>query len=360
MTQATFYTTIDTFDAFRNQKLINAGFDIDQVLNDVYYDGELICYLLSDFFGTTTPYYTRADNSYHVYRTNYAVPSSYQLPGFWCFTQGWIEGFLRRGIAAKVADTDALMAVDGGRYMFPGSPGLNAEGRTPENRHEINREFAYCIINLLQQSRVETLSAPQITLLHQRVADSLTICDDWAGTMQASYFRYFMGSITSHALISFFESSFATADEKAAILTNLIQLAEYANSSSWDAGDLAFNYTDRDVGNPDDLTPQPTLNMLGAPWFAWLWTQTFEEGWKTRADEIFEGGEPHYSEEGFWISGAYLGGMSAGGVLGKEVDQQLVWGYKYFDYTAVVPPTPVPPGPGTEPTSHIILFNVFQ
>ncbi len=174
-----------------------------------------------------------------------------------------------------------------------------------------------------------------------------------------------MGAITAHALINYFQSSFASAPEKAGILTNLIQLAQYAWNSCWQEGDLSFNYTDRDTGNPDDLIPQPTLNMLIAPWFAWLWTQTFSEDWRSKANEIFEGGESHYSEDGFWISGAYLGGMSPAGVLGKEVDQQLVWGYKYFDYVVEEPPPipPVPPSPGspgTSPTSNIILFNVFS
>lgn len=359
MSKTTFYNTIKEFQGYNNQKLIDNGFDPDLVLIDVYYNAELIDYLLSLHFGTITPYYTWADNANHVYQQNYAIPSSYQLPGFFCFAQGWTTGFLLRGIAGLATGVDSLMAVDGGRYMFPGSPGLNAEGRTPETRHEINREFAYCIINLLQQSLYTTLSGAQITLLHQRVADSLTICDDWAGTHQASYFRPFMGSITAHALVNYFESSFATVNEKEDILTALIELAEYATLSCWHAEDLAFNYTDRDVGNPDDLVPQPTLNMLIAPWYAWVWTQNFEENWKTHAELIFEGGEPHY-EGGFWVGGAYLGAPNPTGVLGKEVNQQLVWGYKYFEYIEVVPPPPVPtPGGDTPPRSNIILFNVF-
>lgn len=357
MTQLSFYTTIDEFWGYVSQKLFDNAFDPDIVLIDVYYDGELIPYFLADFFATTTPYYTYADNANEVYQQNYAIPAVYQLPGFFCFNQGWAEAFIRRAIAGRSTGVSALVAVDGGRYMYPGSPGLNSEGRTPATRHEISREFGYSIINMLQKARLTALSGSELTFIQQRYTDSQTIIDDWSGNIgappasqTASYFRPFMGSITMHALINFYED-IATAPQKSAIISSAIQLGEYAMATCWSQPDLAFNYTDRDVGNPDDLIPQPTLNMLIAPWFAWLWSVTGDAAWKTRAEDIIDGGEPIYVGP-FWASGAFLGGRNAAGVLGKEVNQQFVWGTKAWDYLGVSPPTPPTPTPPVGGSSY--------
>lgn len=357
MSKATWYATINQFAGYRDQKLINASFD-NTVLNDVYYDGELCAYFLDDYFDNATLYNSYADHAYTTYITNYAAPASYQLPGFWCFLEGITEAFLRRGIAQRAVVLEAIMGDNGGRYMYVGSPGLNAEGRTPETRHEISREFAYSILGWVQVARTRTLTAPEIAFRDQRVTDSLTIIDDWCGTFTASYFRPFMGGITAHALINDYETA-ANTVQKEAILTALINLANYAWDSCWVEGSLAFNYTDRDIGNPDDLVPQASLNMLIAAWFAWIYSVTYDTSWKTKAEQIFTGGEPIYNEEGFWVSGAYLGGTNPAGVLGKELDQQIVWGPKYFTYVETAIPDPeiiVPAAPG----SNVILFNVFK
>lgn len=344
-TKAAWYAIINEFAGYRNTKLVDNAFDINLVLNDVYYDGELVSYRLADFLGSVSTYNTYADNCYHVYITNYAVPSSYQLPGYWCFLEGLIEAYIRRGIAQRLTDAQSIMAVDGGRYMYPGSPGLNDEGRTIHTRHEISREFAYGILNLRQLRRIQNLTTDQTTLLNSRYADSLTIIDDWSGnvggapaTQNATYFRPFMGAITAHALINFYEQ-FASASQKITILAKLTQLANYAYLRCWNS--TAFNYTDRDVGVAEDLQPQPDLNMLIAPWFAWLWSVTYDETWRTKARAAFEGGVPIYVG-GFWQSGSYLGGQSAVGVQGKQLDQQLVWGAKYWDYIEIEAPTPDP------------------
>jgi len=95
----------------------------------------------------------------------------------------------------------------------------------------------------------------------------------------------------------------------------------------------SFTYTDRDVGNVDpyDLEMQPDLNMLIAPWFAFLYNRTGIITYRDYALDMFEGAFPEYDGTTY-VSGAYLGTRSAVNPSGKQYDQQMFWAADFFAY----------------------------
>lgn len=330
MSKAAFYDILSEFYGYRDDYIVAQGLGSGASLLSTYYDGELGAYKLADYFGTTANYYDYADNLNTAYAVNYGRVYSWGVPGYWAFGEGLAERYIRRADASALSDLDDLCA--SAAYHVSGSlPVSNVD------RHELSREWSYCVLNLIQLSRCQSLTAGQISRRDACYADLLTILDDWAVGQTASYYRPFMGAILAHALISYYDHV-ASAGQKTTIQSALATLATHTWDTCWDEAGQALLYTDRIGVNPPDAwassedgNPAPDLSMLIAPWYAWLWMKTSDTAWRTKAESIFNGGLPIYSGS-FWSSGAYLGTRSASNPNGKHINQQLVWGSKYFDY----------------------------
>lgn len=379
MSKAAFYDILSEFYGYRDDYIVAQGLGSGASLLSTYYDGELGAYKLADYFGTTANYYDYADNLNTAYAVNYGRAYSWGIPGYWAFGEGLAERYIRRADASALSDLDDLCA--SAAYHVSGSlPVSNVD------RHELSREWSYCVLNLIQLSRCQSLTAGQISRRDACYADLLTILDDWAVGQTASYYRPFMGSILAHALISYYDYV-ANAGQKTTIQSALATLATHTWDTCWDEAGQAFLYTDRVGVNPPDTwaatedgSPAPDLSMLIAPWYAWLWMKTSDTAWRTKAESIFNGGLPIYSGA-FWSSGAYLGTRSASNPIGKHINQQMVWGTKYFDYieTGVSASEPASgrawgwrwwgaaagaiaePAPAFDPTDHgtVILWQNF-
>ncbi len=346
MSKALWYDTIDPFLGYFDTFQVAEGLGSDPAIAGIYYDAILGRFKMSDYQVSATPYNGYIEHCYTTYIEEYADPSGYNLPGYWVFGEGLTEMYLRN------ADNDALAAfnniMDNSAYMTTvnGQTGLNDQGRTPNDRHEISREFGYCSLGYIQLKRCQVLTEAQEIRRDYCFNSSFTIIEDWCGNVgappeeqQATYFRPFMGSITAHMMINYYETE-ASEAEKVLIIAALIKLAEYCWDNCWNEEGAAFLYTDRIGGIEDDWAadedgdPSPDLSMLIAPWYAWLWSITGDELWQLRAEAIFEGAIPVYVD-GFLQSGAYLG--TEINPNGKHINQQLVWGTKHFDYVEVVP-----------------------
>jgi hypothetical protein len=319
------HTLLAEWSGYVTSFMTTSGLSTDNALIMTYYDGELSQYRLRDYFATTTPYYTYADDMYASYGTYYGYNNTsgahFTLPGYWVFGEGLAERYNRRSIAAALTDltdmcTNAAFAMTG---TLPGDT----------TDHELSREWAYCGMNKLQLKRFGALSSDMQTRLDLMHTDSLKIVNDWS-TEAATYCRPFMAGLTAKFLIQFYELE-ASAGEKTTILAALEGLATYLWTSCWVQASAAFKYTNKVVVDPADTNPAPDLSMLVAPLYAWLWSITKVQDWKNKAEQIFDGGFPVYDGP-WWQSGTYLGTRSAIAPIGKHLNQQLFFGGKFWDY----------------------------
>jgi hypothetical protein len=85
-------------------------------------------------------------------------------------------------------------------------------------------------------------------------------------------------------------------------------------------------YTDHEIlpGEKDfgtgGMEPSPSLNLMIAPIYAWLYHQTGEARFLERGDQVFSGG----------VRRAWLGG-------GKQFNQSYRWSFDYVHYRSLPP-----------------------
>lgn len=333
-------------------------------LAQVYYDGELCRYRLADHFLDTATYYPMANECSKWYLDYYvqtiAPPGSVQ--GYRAFVEGLAERYLRIG------DANALSGINNILANCPWVIFTDSSSTT------YSRECAYGIETFIHAARAGVvLTGAQVSWRNQLLEWALGHIQQWCVSMTAPYFRPFMGGLTAHALIDYY--TFVNQDPR--IKSSLTTLANYMVSTCWDETGQAFNYSDRAVPPPDndadDLNPVPDLNMLIAPLFGWLWWQTGSEGWRTQGNKIFQGGIPVYNGA-FHVSGTSLNTRSPVNPLGKQYDQQLIWGPMYILWaesdpvgSEVVipppyypPPSDPPPGGGTAGAIKNVVYKTYS
>lgn len=210
-----------------------------------------------------------------------------------------------------------------------------------------SRETAYMLKLHINAARAGiTLTPTQITRRDHLLDLALSHIADWVAET-ALFYRPFMGSITAHALIYYF--LYVSQDSR--IIPALISLMNYthtfwkASAGAWGQG-KSWLYTNK-VGtgsdwwaSSEDANTAPDLNMMVAPTLGFLWWQTGTQGWRDKGDLAVEGSISVYSG-GSYTSGAYLGSRDATNPAGKQYDQQLVWGPKYFEWGMMNPVTSV-------------------
>lgn len=283
----------------------------DLGLANTYYDGAL-CSMRMYEHTKDIKYIDYAAEHNYAYVDHYVIPVN-GASGYRNFTRGLWESYKRtHDIKLQQA---AITLLEHAVYCATGEI----------TNQELSREAAYALMAHMNVPKFGyTLSAAQKERRQYLFERSLDICDEWAGRKKAKYVRPFMCGITAEALIQYYEEE----SKDTRILPALTMVADYIWKMCWVGGPKAFNYTDRDAGNPDDLKPQPDLNMLIAPFFGWLYAQTKDTSWKEKGDEIFTGGIPVYSNDGFWTSGSYLGSVI--NPSGKQINQQLWAGPLYI------------------------------
>lgn len=348
--EADYWTMMETASALLYTKL--SGYthpaDDDNGLTHVYYDAELGQYRLADHFADTTTYYPRADAASLWYLDYYVLANNGQVPGYRNFAEGIAERYIRQGDADAKTAIEELLA--NGAYVNS-SPGEDMEDISCGGTCTLlNRETAYALDLFIEAPRVGiTLTPTQITRRDTLKAYALSHLDQWAVSQTADYLRPFMAAITIRSVIRY--DTVIAPD--AAITSAVIATADYMWANCWDDTAKAFRYTDRDLSltshpdaDPEDLNPQPDLNALIFPVYAWLWMQTGTAKWWQEANEIFQGGIPVYSGASH-VSGADIGALTAEGLHGKQYNQQLFWQPDGLAWMAArgagATPTPTPP-----------------
>jgi len=340
-TRAEWYDNVKQFYNWRDTFITSAGLASDTAIASTYYDGQLGAFKLADHYGVTSPYYSWATNLRTAYR-NYGHANTagahFSVPGYWAFGGGMAEAYTRLGDAQSLADLQDLCTY--AAYHNSNNPGT-LPGTTAD--HELCREWSYRMLNYLALRSVASLSAGQTTVLGTTYTDLLKIAGDWTGHT-ATYMRPFMVSLVCHALIDFYDAV-ATAPQKATIRSTITALCDLMVEDCYLPDDSAMTYSDRDLGVPEDLLPAWDLNMLIAPAFAWVWSKTSTTSYKTVAEDLFQGSFQ-----------AYLGYQA--NPLGKQINQQIVWGTKAFEWLGDEVAPGAQPGSGTSTaTNGLVLLG---
>jgi hypothetical protein len=284
-----------------NCSALRNGGDFDSRLLGTYYDAQWVYLQIAEYTGDNS-WMSCADAAEAVYRDEYVRPNDGRIPGFWNFTHGLTQDYLRTndGVSRQSALTLAQNAAF-------------ARDNTPEDTSNVDysREVAYAIHAYLN---AELLGAPRRARLSQLVDQAVGHINHWVVTQDVPYVRPFMVALTAHALIAYHEQ---VGDR------NMVPVIQKAMDWLWDhlwlpdAG--AFMYTDRqtDTGGTEAA---PDLNLLIAPAYAWLYHQTGSEAARQRADAIFAGG----------VKGAFLNN-------GKQFDQSYRWSFDFVRWRTQAP-----------------------
>jgi hypothetical protein len=162
------------------------------------------------------------------------------------------------------------------------------------------------VINLLLKAEeVDEQPRKRLELL---VDQALGHYDEWFVTKKAPYVRPFMAGLTAEALIGYAEKKGKKDDILKAIKGGL----DWLWKNMWVASAGAFKYTDRKTST-GGTNPAPDLNLLVAPAYAWIYSQTGDVKYRQQADHIFAGG----------VRKAFLSNP-------KQFNQNYRWSFDYL------------------------------
>jgi hypothetical protein len=266
------------------------------IVADMFYDGERVYFQIADYTGDAS--WNRCAQYAEKLYKDY-VNRGNSVAGWNLFTRGLLMDWQRTGDADS---RDKVIWISKNAAYAPDftPPSWTA----PEAR---SREVAY---NIEAELDAETLGQPHRARTDLFVGQALGHIDQWIAGKSSDGtrpdFAPFMLGITCEALI---QANAAYPDAR--ILPKVMAGLEYAWQDAWIPASNSFYYR--------KLTgryPAPDLNLLIAPAYSWVWTQTGDPKWRDRADATFAGG----------VTGAWLAGL-------KQFNQSYRWSFDYVRWS---------------------------
>jgi len=246
-------------------ELSSASLSADTKLSDTYYDAEWVFLQIADYTNDNS-WLACAAAAEKIYRDSYVIPANGSIPGYWIFSHGLTQDYLRTGDSTS---RNAQISLAQNAAYAPDSTPLSWTADST-----MSREVAY---NMMSYMNAEDLGQPRRDRLASFEHQALGHLDQWFVTKNAPYIRPFMVALTAHALISY--------DERVgdpAILPALIDAADTMWNTMWLPANSSFEYTNIDTSklassnpayNTGGTEPAPDLNLLIAPLYAWLYQQ---------------------------------------------------------------------------------------
>jgi hypothetical protein len=272
-----------------NEKQINILQDPQCERYVWYYDGQRVFYQIAAYTGDTQWYKFAADSMAN-YR-DYIFELERSVPGWRVFPHGLYMDYILTG--DEKSKEAAIFLSKNSAYASQG-------GGADE---KYSRETAYCINSYLI---AESLGEPRHEQLEQAVEYALGHINQWFVENSSDNWAPFMFGLTCEALISYYQQI-----KKDPRIISAIKLGlDECWKKSWIEKDQAFFYR---ADNPRDGSP--TLNLLIAPAYAWMYLQTGDIIYRDRGDKVFEGG----------ILKTYLDG-------GKQFSQNYRWSFDYIKW----------------------------
>lgn len=223
-----------------------------------------------------------------LYR-DYLVSANYNVQGFWDFPHGLYYACKTLGKAQSCSDLHSLAnGTDGD---------LTWDGRT--NGTNI-RETSYTL-GLRRLDYDAGGSTSTLAQMHQLVDDLLGFIDTTTRGPNSGlqfYDQPFMDGLMAQALIEYYMDPNTGNQSDARIPLALEQLANYMWTYDWlprgngQAGMFIYNVLDTDHGQLSNGTGSDlrALNLLVAPLYAWLYSETGNVAYQQEGDVIWDSG----------------------------------------------------------------------
>lgn len=294
------------------------GLTLDQRLGATFYDAIAVFYQIADYTGDPA-WGECALKARAAYRDDYVIPHEGSVPGYWNFTTGLRMDWERTN--DSLSSRAVVELSTNAAYANDATPLAWTAGTTR------TREVAYAIIGYLD---AEAVGEPRRARLMAHVEQAIGHLDQWFLSKSSRapvpfklvpeaagqyYFQPFMVGLTAKALIRYWE---VTRDSRVLPIVRLS--LDTLWERAWVASDEAFWYQNW-VPDPTYVFPPrrgaPDLNLLIAPAFAWVYSQTGDTTYRDRGDQVFAGG----------VKGAYLVGS-------KQFNQNYTWSFDYVRWRA--------------------------
>jgi hypothetical protein len=295
----------------------------------IYYDAAKVYAQIADYTrakdpGSESYWRACAARANRIYRDLYALKAECYGGGVGCvsgyhnFTTGMRMDFEKN--ADLKSKTTAILLSQHASFASDAEP--VSDTVTPAR----SREVAYAIRSYID---AELLGEPRRPRLADMVNNALGHIDQWFISKSYScpldcdpqaavgqyYIQPFMVGLTCEALIRYFGRT-----QDARVVPAVKVALDWIWDNAWMPGEGAFWY-DRWAANsslPFPATgaggsPAPDLNLLIAPAYAWVYSQTGDTKYRDRGDQIFAGG----------VRKPYLDS-------GKQFDQNYFWSFDYL------------------------------
>lgn len=290
------------YGAMHCDMLKNRDGSFDMLLGATYYDAEAVYYQIGDYT-KESKWSSCAKAAEDIYANQYALPNKGLVPGYWNFTEGLTQRYLKTG--DKRAKDAALIISKNAAYAAEYTPVEWTKDSV------LSREVAYAIIGYLN---AEELGDGIRARLEEFVDVALGHLDQWFFSRSAPSFRSFMVGLNFTALSEYHQK---TGDPR--IIPALTRAADELWKRAWVQSAQAFMY-DSAKTDSGDQTPAPDLNLIIAPAYAYLYHQTGEQRFLDRGDAIFAGG----------VRNAFLDNP-------KQFNQNYRWSFDYVKWRSLPP-----------------------
>lgn len=287
---------------------------------DHQYDAEYGLYYVMDVTGDTgtwTSRITRAWQEYNYYVNTFAVPAG-QIATYLMHLDGFYEDYARSVVRSPTSVANVTSILTNAPYMV-------GDGGDPMDTIPYSREVAYVLkAHIVARRMGISLSGAQVTRETLMYTRAMGHIDLWLG---GAYCRTFMAALTARSLIEYVQ--YVDPTKLADVLAKVTLLCDYVRTNCWEASSgawgvgQAFRYQDIIGGGETDTNTAPDLNAVIAPMFAWVYSETGTETYRTWHDEAFVAGIPVYDGFGSHVSGAWQGTLATPAL--KQINQQTYW-----------------------------------
>lgn len=253
----------------------------DAKLDHVYYDQGYAMYQIADYTGQAEPWNTYAKKALAWFYDYAITRNGGAVPGYYNFTHGLRLDYEKTG--DERSKQGVITLSERAMYAFDTSDSTSGTG------FALSREVAYAILSYIN---AEALGEPPREQRLYRVEQAYGHIEQFLDMSQwaALEITPFMMAITAQALIMDWETT-----RDARCLPKLKQMNDFVWPLGWHEPTSALFYQ-INPGYPQGVstTGAVDLNMIIAPWCAWLWVQTGEVLYRDRFDAMLYGAKDSY------------------------------------------------------------------
>ena len=288
----------------------------DEKLAATYYDATRIYRQIKEYTNDSN-WESCETAAFTAYGQNYVNANNGNVPGYWIFSRGLADRYLRIGEAS--AKLGVVNLSTKAAYARDSTPTAETVDFT------MSREVAYSIMAYLDAERVGEPRRARLATLYGQALGHL---DQYADPNK--YVKPFFIALTAQALIRYYEE----VEKRPEIITKLSNIAQIMWDRAWVESAGGMRYVDKVIpAEGGDNSPTADLNLLIAPLYSFLYSKTGDVKFRGYGDKLWVGGVTKV-DGGSHAGGAYIWAP-------KIFMQNYRWSFDFVKWrTSLVTPTP--------------------